>query len=199
VETYRHKADTLTSRVVATVKLPLARSGDQYRLGSLIAEARRNVLRADVGLASNAGIRADLPAGAVTYAQLFEIQPSQNHLVKLTLSGARLREVLEHAIDRRGRPTAHVAGVKVRYDPRARKRRVQGVELLGDRKLRANATYTLAVDDFLSTGGDGYTMLVGLPAEPGGMLDVEGLIAYLRRLPQPVTVQDEAGFSSTRR
>jgi 2',3'-cyclic-nucleotide 2'-phosphodiesterase (5'-nucleotidase family) len=76
---------------------------------------------------------------------------------------------------------------------------VQSVELLGDRKLRTDATYTLAVDDFLSAGGDGYTMLVGLPAEPGGLLDVEGLITYLRRLPQPVTVQDEAGFSSTRR
>jgi 2',3'-cyclic-nucleotide 2'-phosphodiesterase/3'-nucleotidase/5'-nucleotidase len=199
VETYRRKADSLTSRVVAAVKLPLARSGGQSRLGSLIAEARRNVLRTDVGLVGNAGIRADLPAGPVTYGQLFEIQPSQNRLVRLTLSGARLREVLEHAIDRGGRPTAHVAGVKVRYDPRARKRRIQSVELLGNRKLRAAATYTLAVDDFLSGGGDGYAMLVGLPAEPAGMLDIEGLITYLRRLPQPVTFQDEAGFRSTRR
>ena len=198
VESYRHKADTLTSRVVATVKLPLARSGDQYRLGSLIAEARRNVLRADVGLVDNAGIRADLPPGPVSYAQLFEIQPSQNRLVKLTLSGAQLRAVLEHAIDRFGRPTAHVAGVKVRYNPRARKRRIQSVQL-GDRKLRADATYTLAVDDLLSAGGGGYTMLIGLPAEPGGMLDVEGLITYLRRLPQPLTFQGEVGFSSSRR
>jgi 2',3'-cyclic-nucleotide 2'-phosphodiesterase / 3'-nucleotidase / 5'-nucleotidase len=199
VEVHRHKADSLATRVVATVKLPLARSGDQYRLGRLIAEARRNVLRADVGLVGNAGIRADLPAGPVTYAQLFEIQPSQDHLVSVTLSGAQLREVLEHAINREGRPTAHVAGVKVRYDPRGRKSRLRSVELTGSRKLRTDATYTLAVDDFLSGGGDGYSMLVGLPAEPGGMLDVEGLIAYLRRLPQPVTVEDEAGFSSTRR
>jgi 5'-nucleotidase len=157
------------------------------------------VLRADVGLVGNDGIRAGLPAGPVTYSQLFEIQPSQNHLVKVTLSGARLRDVLEHAIDRGGRPTAHVAGVKVRYDPRASKRRVRSMELSGGRKLRTDATYTLAVDDFLSAGGDGYTMLLGLPAEPGGMLDVEGLITYLRRLPQPVTFRDQPGFSSTRR
>jgi 2',3'-cyclic-nucleotide 2'-phosphodiesterase (5'-nucleotidase family) len=107
--------------------------------------------------------------------------------------------VLEHAIDSEGRPTAHVAGVKVRYDPRARKSRLRGVELPGGRKFRADATYTLAVDDFLAGGGDGYAALVGLPAEPGGMLDVEGLITYLRRLPQPVTVQAGSGFSSTRR
>jgi 5'-nucleotidase len=199
VESYQRKADSLTSRVVATIKLPLARSGDQYRLGGLIAEARRNVLRADVGLVGNAGIRADLPAGPVTYGQVFEIQPSQNSLVKLTLSGARLREVLEHAIDRSGHPTAHVAGAKVRYDPRARKHRVRSVELTGGKKLENRGTYTLAVDDFLSAGGDGYTMLVGLTGEPSGMLDVEGLITYLRRLPQPVTVRDEVGFSSSRR
>jgi 2',3'-cyclic-nucleotide 2'-phosphodiesterase (5'-nucleotidase family) len=199
VESYGHKADSLAGRVIASVKLPLARAGDQHRLGGLLAEARRNVLRADVGLVSNTGIRADLPAGPVTYGQLFEIQPSQSRLVRLTLSGAQLREVLEHAIDRAGRPTAHVAGVKVRYDPRARKRRVISVELPGGRKFQSSATYTLAADDFLSTGGDGYTMLAGLPAEPGGLLDVEGLIAYLRRLPQPVTFEDHTGFSSTRR
>jgi 2',3'-cyclic-nucleotide 2'-phosphodiesterase / 3'-nucleotidase / 5'-nucleotidase len=199
VETYRRKADSLASRVVATIKLPLARSGDQFRLGSMIAEARRNALRADVGMVANADIREDLPAGPVSYGQLFDIQPSQNHLVKLALSGAQLREVLEHSIDRQGRPTAHVAGAKVRYDPGGGKSRVQSVELTGGRKLRSDATYTLAVDDFLSGGGGGYSMLVGLPTEPGGMLDVEGLIIYLRRLPQPVTVKDQAGFSSTRR
>jgi 5'-nucleotidase len=73
------------------------------------------------------------------------------------------------------------------------------MELSGGRNLRTEATYTLAVDDFLAGGGDGDTMLAGLPAEPGGMLDVEGLITYLRRLPQPVTFRDQPGFSSTRR
>ena len=48
-ESYRRRADSITSRVVATVKFPLTRAGDQYPLGGMIAEARRNVLRADVG------------------------------------------------------------------------------------------------------------------------------------------------------
>ena len=77
----------------------------------MIAEARRNVLRADVGLVGNADIRADLPAGPVTYGQLFEVQPSQNELLKVMLTGAQLREVLEHALDRGGRPSVHVDGV----------------------------------------------------------------------------------------
>jgi 5'-nucleotidase len=169
-------------------------------LGGLIAEARRNLLRADVGLVANAGIRADLPAGPATYGRLFEIQPSQNGLVKVSLSGARLRQVLEHSLDQAGHPTAHVAGVKVRYDPRRPiGHRTQSIELLGRRKLRPDDTYTLAVDAFLAGGGDGYAMLAGLPAEPGGMLDVEALISYLRRLRQPVQVAPDPGFVSTRR
>jgi 5'-nucleotidase len=200
VEAYSRKADTLASRVVATVKFPLVRADYQHRLGSLIAEARRNLLRADLGLVHGDDIRADLPGGPVSYGQLFEIQSSQNSLVKVTLTGRQLREVLEQSFDRRGRPTAQVSGAVVRYDPRrpARKR-VKEVEFQGGRKLQAEATYTLAVDDFLAAGGNGYVMLTGRPSEPAGMLDVDGLITYLRRLPQPVEVTGVTGFLSTRR
>jgi 2',3'-cyclic-nucleotide 2'-phosphodiesterase / 3'-nucleotidase / 5'-nucleotidase len=200
VESYSHKADSITSRVVAAVKFPMARTGDQHRLGVLIAEARRNILRADIGLVRNDDIRADLPGGPVSYGQLFDIQSSQNSLVKVTLNGRQLQQVLEHSIDPRGHPAAHVAGAYVTYDPRrAAGKRIQRIELQGGAKVRPDATYTLAVDDFAASGGEGYIMLKGLLAEPGGMLDVDGLIAYLKRLPQPVDVATRGGFVSTRR
>lgn len=198
VEGYRRRADSLASRVVATVKLPLDRLADQNRLGSMIAEARRNVLRADIGLVSSSEIRADLPAGPATYGQLFRVQPSQHNLVKITVTGAQLREALEHSLAH-GRPAAHVAGIRVRYDPRRSRRRVRSIELAGGRKFGNNDRYTLAVDDFLASGGEGYSMLTGLPSEPGGILDVDGVILYLRRLPQPVEVTLAPGFVSTRR
>ncbi|HEV7366868.1 MAG TPA: 5'-nucleotidase C-terminal domain-containing protein [Gemmatimonadales bacterium] len=200
VEGYRRKADSLAGRVVATIKFPLYRADQEYRLASLIAEARRNVLRADLGLVRSDDIRADLPGGPVSYGQLFEVQSSQNGLVKVTLSGRELREMLEHSFDRRGQPTAQVSGALVHYDPRrpARKR-VKDVEFRGGRKLQPDATYTLAVDDFLAAGGEGYTMLMGRPAEPAALLDVDGLITYLKRLPQPVEVTGVTGFISTRR
>jgi 2',3'-cyclic-nucleotide 2'-phosphodiesterase / 3'-nucleotidase / 5'-nucleotidase len=198
VEAYSRRADSLINRVVATVKAPLARAGDQHRLGAMIAEARRNVLRADIGLVSNDDIRSDLAAGPVTYGGLFEVQSSQNRVVRVTLSGAQLRHVLEHTL-RHGRPTAHIAGARVRYDPRRRPgSRVQSVEVQR-RKLHSDRQYTLAVDDFLATGGGGYSLLVGLPQERGATLDLDAVIAYLRRLPQPVNVTTPPGFISTRR
>lgn len=199
VDGYRQRADAITSRVVANVKFPLLREGDQHRLGGLIAEARRNVLRADVGLVANAEIGADLPAGAVTYGQLYRVQPSEAGLVKVTLTGAQLREVLEQALSRNGRPAAHVAGARVRYDPRRLPgRRIQRVELLGSRKFQSNAEYTLATDDLLASGGEGYLALINRPSVPGSILDVDAVIAYLRRLPQPAEFTAPAGFQSSR-
>ncbi len=199
VDRYRHRTDSISGRVVASVKFPLPREGDQHRLGGLIAEARRNVLRADVGLVANSEIGADLPAGAVTYGQLYRVQPSEAGLVKVTLTGAQLREVLEQSLSRDGRPAAHIAGARVRYDPRRPPgRRIQRVELLGSRKFQSNAEYTLATDDFLASGGEGYFALVNRRSVPGSILDVDAVIAYLRRLPQPAVFTAPAGFQSSR-
>jgi 5'-nucleotidase len=199
VDEYRRRTDAITSRVVASLKFPLPRDGDQHRLGGMIAEARRNVLRADVGLVANTEIGADLPAGPVTYGQLYRVQPSENGLVKVTLTGTQLREVLELAFSRNGRPEAHVAGARVRYDPRRPAgRRIQRLELLGSRKFQPNAEYTLATDDFLASGGEGYRALVNRPSVPASMLDVDAVIAYLKRLPQPAEFTAPPGFQSSR-
>jgi 2',3'-cyclic-nucleotide 2'-phosphodiesterase / 3'-nucleotidase / 5'-nucleotidase len=199
VDEYRRRTESITGRVVANVKFPLPREGDQHRLGGMIAEARRNVLRADVGLVGNAGIGADLPAGPVTYGQLYRVQPSESGLVQVTVTGAQLREVLEQALSRNGRPAAHVAGIRVRYDPRRPAgRRIQRLELLGSRKFQSKAEYTLATDDFLASGGEGYLALLKRPSVPGSILDVDAVIAYLRRLPQPAEFTAPPGFQSSR-
>ena len=98
-----------------------------------------------------------------------------------------------------GGPAAHVAGATVRYDPRRPAgRRVRSVEVGRGRKLRADAEYTLALDDFLAAGGDGYAMLVGLPFEPGAMLDVDGVVTYLSVFLSRSAFSGGAGFVSTR-
>jgi 2',3'-cyclic-nucleotide 2'-phosphodiesterase (5'-nucleotidase family) len=106
--------------------------------------------------------------------------------VVLELTGAQLREVLEAAL-RNGGPSAHVAGATVRYDPRRPAgERVREVRFTGGKQLEDDRRYHLAVNDFMLTGGDGFTMLADKPrvAFAGELIDV--LELYARRLPQPI-------------
>jgi 2',3'-cyclic-nucleotide 2'-phosphodiesterase (5'-nucleotidase family) len=199
LDTYTRWSDSIARRPQAQLKRPLARDGGQNALGGVLAEARRNLARADLGLVRNESIRADLPAGLVTLARLRAVEPAGSELVRLTLTGSQLQSLLERALEGPDGPTIHLAGGRVRYDPRAAAgRRVKEVSLAG-RKLRPRESYTLATDDSTAAGAGGFTMLAGRPVERVGLLDVEAAATYLRRLPQPVEVDASPAFQSTRR
>ena len=200
LDTFARRTDSLARRTQAQLKRPLARDGAQHALGGMVAEARRNLARADLGLVRNASLRADLPAGAVTLARLREVEPDNVDLVRLTLTGVQVQSMLEHAVESGDVPSAHLAGGRVRYDPRAPAgRRIKEVTLDAGGKLRPRDSYTVATDDSTAAGAGGYRMLVGRPAERVGVLDVEAVATYLRRLPQPVEVETSSAFQSTRR
>jgi 2',3'-cyclic-nucleotide 2'-phosphodiesterase (5'-nucleotidase family) len=200
IERLSRWTDSLERQAVAHVKRPLTRQGSQHALGALIAEARRNAVRADVGIVRNAAIRADLPAGPATYARLAEVEPAGADLLRISLSGSQLTAALEQGLVGATGPTVHVAGASVRYDPLAKPgQRIKSVELLGGRKVRPQEQYTLAADDSTAAGAGGLTALRDLPAQRAGLLDVEAVAGYLRRLPQPVEADAAKSLVSTRR
>jgi 2',3'-cyclic-nucleotide 2'-phosphodiesterase (5'-nucleotidase family) len=197
LDTFARRQDSVARRPVAQLKRPLAR--EDGRLGSVIAEARRNLARADLGLVRSASLRADLPAGQVTPARLRAVEPAGADLVRLTLTGVQVRALLEQALGE-SPPSVHLAGARVRYDPRAKAgRRVKEITFTGGRKLEPGRSYTLATDMPTTAGAGGFTLLSGRPAVRVGLLDAEAVAAYLRRLPQPVEVEASAAFLSTRR
>lgn len=200
LDTYARRRDSLAHRPIAQLKRPLTRDGGQHALGAVIAEARRNLARADLGLIRDTSIRADLPAGTVTRARLREVEPAGADLVRLDLTGVQVQALLERVLGDSAAPSAHLAGARVRYDPRAPAgRRVREVTLTGGRKLRPRETYTVATDIATAEGAGGLTMLAGRPVLRVGLLDADAVGAYLRRLPQPVEVETSPAFQSTRR
>jgi 2',3'-cyclic-nucleotide 2'-phosphodiesterase (5'-nucleotidase family) len=188
LDRYRPMVDRLASRPIAMLGEALVRAGNQYALGNLIADAQRAALPGtDFALMNNGGIRRDLPAGQVTYNDLFELQPFGNNLVRVSISGARLKQVLERAVAS-GRPAFHVSGLTVRFDSRLPVgSRVLEIRKAGGGRVQPNRTYQLALLDFLQTGGEGLSMVVTLPVRRTGHSDLEALMAYLQRSPGPVT------------
>ncbi len=192
-------ADSITSQPVTTLRLNLRRDGDEYPLGRLIADAYRNMGRADVGLINSGGIRADLAAGPVSYGALYEVLPFRTRVVRLSLSGAVLRDVLEQALAG-GSPEVHAAGLQVWYDPTLLSgHRIRRVRLANGRDLDAGQTYTAAVSDFLADGGAGFAMLPGLPRLDTGLADLDAVIAYLSVLPKPIDAPRDERFHREQR
>ncbi|MGD0483782.1 MAG: 5'-nucleotidase C-terminal domain-containing protein, partial [Gemmatimonadales bacterium] len=191
IDGYRRSTDALTSRPVATLASALRRGEDQYPLGNLLADAYRAAAGADAGIVNNGGIRADLDSGVVTWGALFQVVPFQNFVTRVTLTGADLRAALEHAVGSQD-AAAHVSGVRLTASRGAPEgRRITALAFENGRPVRDDAHYTLAVPDYLASGGSGYAMLRGRPAVNVGVTDLDAFIAYLRRLPQPVRAPAE--------
>jgi len=190
----------LTERVVARLKIPLKRTGDEYGLGRLIADAQRAAGRADAAIMNNGGIRADLPEGTITWGQLYQVQPFQNRLQRLTVKGSVLQDALEQCVAGQDHlPDCHVAGIEVWFDghqpPGKRISRIR----LGAKDIDKNSTYTLVVSDFMASGGSGFRMLVGSPKEDLDVVDIDAVTRYLGVLRAPVEAPEDARFHRTDR
>jgi 5'-nucleotidase len=178
---------------VAEIPTHLQRSGEQYPLGHLVADAQRWAGKADVAVMNNGGIRADLPAGTATYGRVFEVQPFANTLHRFTLHGRDLRAYLEKLVGGRTAPRVHVSGVTLSYDPqRSPGNRLVSARLADGRQIDDNAQYTLVMNNFMATGGDGLALgSDALRSEPLPIIDLDAFVDYLRQLPRPVRAPTE--------
>lgn len=175
------------SRPVAVVPELLTRTGQQYSLGNLIADAQRAATGTDVAVMNSGGIRADLAAGQITYGQIFEVQPFDNTLVRVTMRGADLRRYLQQIVAR-GRSNAHVSGASIVYfRDSAGAGRIDTL-LVAGRPVDDAASYTVSINDFMAAGGDGLGPPPSAVVEPLPILDRNALRDYLSRLPQPMDV-----------
>lgn len=91
-------------KVVAESEVALSGySGEGIRLvrnrettiGNFCADAYRYVAKADIALVNGGGIRADLPKGDITYADLFAVHPFGNTLCMVEATGQEILDCLE--------------------------------------------------------------------------------------------------------
>ena len=174
-----------------TVELDSRRSSVRSRetnLGNLIAEAIRRGTGADVGLTNGGGIRGDrtYTAGTeLTRRDVFEELPFGNATLLLELTGTELRAALENGVsqveDLAGR-FPQISGMTLVYDPQATVgSRVVTIEVGGE-PLNPGRIYTVATNDYMAGGGDGYAALKKgrqLIDAAGGSLMASMVIDYI--------------------
>lgn len=141
----------------------------ETNVGNFIADAFRAATGADVGIMNGGSIRADeiISSGKLTRRDVLSILPFKNKVVKVELSGATLRQALEHGVARSAEDAEpgrfpQVSGMTFTFDGR-RPPGSRIVSLLVNGKpLDEKKNYTLATSDYVAIdGGDGYAMLKG--------------------------------------
>lgn len=192
VDGFEAEAGELMQRVVFTLAEPLERGAFEFPLGNLIVDAMRATLDTDLAIMNTGGIRTSLPAGDVTYEALYRVLPFGNRLVEMELSGAAVRAAVEHALTG-GSARGHFSGLRATYDPMAPAgSRLLELTLESGEPIEDGETYTVAVNDFLAEGGDGYDMLLGATSVGySDILLVDAVVGYVRTLPSPVHAPKE--------
>ncbi len=89
----------------------------------------------------------------------------------------------------------HASGVRITYDPGRREgSRIVEALFADGRPLADGRTYTLAVDQYIAEGGDGFTMLRDMSREDVGLKAIDALIAHLQSAPQPFAIPRDRRF-----
>jgi 5'-nucleotidase len=150
--------------------------------GAQLALMNPGGIRADLSFSSSPGGEAP---GDVTFGECFTVQPFNNLVVTIDLTGAQLKEVLEQQfVGFEGQPVTKFlqvsAGFSYAYDTtRALGDRILNLSL-GGTPIDPAVTYKVSTNDFLANGGDGFSKLTGgtnRVTAPG--FDVDALVAYL--------------------
>jgi 5'-nucleotidase len=181
----------LTQRVVATAAREIGRratEAGESPLGDLVADAQRAAFPdAEVALTNPGGLRTELPAGSITWGQVFAAQPFGNELVAMTLTGAQLRDVLEDqwpAGDAEPR-ILQVSGLTYSWSESARRGSKLRSAAVGGAPLDPARRYRVVVNGFLAGGGDGFGRFGAGVDRAVGPSDLDALVTHLQGLPQP--------------
>jgi 5'-nucleotidase len=196
IEAYDRLAAPIANRPAGSVTETLSRVPNQAgesALGDVIADAQLAATRspdkggAVIAFTNPGGVRTDIARkedGAVTYADLFSSQPFRNQLITLTLTGKQIKDTLEQQWLDPKRPRILQVSKGFGYAWDASKG--DGERIIAERMtldgapIDPAATYRVTVNNFLSLGGDGFTVLKEGQAPLTGPYDVDALQAYFQ-------------------
>jgi 5'-nucleotidase len=194
IAAYDERAKPIAARTSGKITEALLRDPNpagESVLGDIIADAQLAATSAEadggavIALTNPGGIRSSIQKsgdGTVTYADVFASQPFRNQLVTMTLTGAQLKQALEQQWTAPSFPRILQIsrGFTFSFDAtRPLGERVQSISFRGT-PIDPNASYRVTVNDFLASGGDGFSTFKDGTARRTGVYDVDALDAWFK-------------------
>ena len=164
----------------------------ESEMGNFVADSMRTYYpEVDFAFQNAGGLRADIDQGPITLEEVYAVLPFNNTLVTMNLTGAQVEQVLEEGANSQY-GTVQVSGLTWAYDADAPfGDRVTRVTLPDGTPIDPNATYKIATNNFMATGGDQFiTLTKGTNTTDTQTNLVDTVVRYLE-LNSPVDPQVE--------
>lgn len=168
------------------------RAGESV-LGDIVADAQLAATAAQdkggavVAITNPGGIRSSLfrnGDGTVSYADVFASQPFRNQLVTMTLTGAQIKQALEQQWTAPTFPRILQVSNAFRFAwdstrPIGERVPFESITLNGS-PIEPAIRYRVTVNDFLASGGDGFSVFKDGTERRTGVYDVDALDAWFK-------------------
>jgi 5'-nucleotidase len=208
VAKYDAQVQKLRETPIGATEVALVKGGTDDLLANLASDALRSGagggLKAQYAFQNQGGLRVgEIPAGPITFGQIFDLTPFDNEQVVVTLKAHEIRNALE-AILKEGKGPLRVSGLRYVVDWSNRGGELKAlppgklVPLVVDTDTNqtlcktdsctadqcvatcAQGDFTVALTDFLANGGDGLALLKSAPRQKGPVLARDMVIGYVK-------------------
>gem|GEM_PF-214341 len=165
-------------------------------LGNLIADGMKAAMDSDFALMNGGGIRDDLLEGEITWQELFNIQPFNNTLVKLEITGQELKEVLNSQFSSYG-PDVSIGGFKYTWDASLGQfGQVVDLFMPDGSKVDLEKTYTVTVNSYMYPHSTDSYLLNTYGENPvQGPEDLQATVDFIHSFDEPITYDAEGRIS----
>ncbi|MEW1952907.1 bifunctional metallophosphatase/5'-nucleotidase [Terrabacter sp. NPDC080008] len=199
---YKDLVKAIASKVIGSISADIVRAqsdAGESPLGDLIADAQLadpSVVTGGqtpvVAFMNPGGIRTDLTykdskygeaLGQVTYEEAFNVQPFNNYLVSMNLTGQQIYDVLNQqrtgANSGSGAKMLQVNKGFTYTWSKATQKVVDGTVAINGTPVDKAASYRIVTNNFLSDGGDNFPAFQGGTGKYFGGLDIDAFANYL--------------------
>ena len=165
VETAKIKVGSVASQELGETDTGLSTTQADFpwgesAAGNWVCDVIKEKAGADIAFMNNGALQIDIPQGAITLGTLYAFTPFDNTIMTAEMTGPQIKRILEQAVGDGGKGI-QVSGLKFTYDPgEPSGSRVVSIYLTDGTPVNLtdnSKTYRFATNDFLATGGDGFT------------------------------------------
>lgn len=184
-ELLKEKIGVATALYPATVDGKNWNRNQETAMGNLVTDAMKALTAAqgvDFVIMNGGGIRAELPAGDVTLKSIYTVLPFDNSVTVIKLKGSDVQAMFDYIGTTVGKGAFAQMSDGVSYTINKTTAKCENI-LIAGKPIDPAKIYTIATNDYMASGGDGYLMFKNkLSSYETSVFLRDSVVTYVRAL-----------------